>query len=461
MISSRLLLQKYLDDAQKLTNILKADIQFTVQTGLSEIETQLLSLTGEFQQKLLDEASALDPSELQMFTYGLHDHDRGASNLCHCQVRQLGEPAKDSFFRGGLTPCIHKTLTKLPLHGEVVYPELQTDLEKAIQDNVATVFGKIRQGMPTDTFSRAIPTVCGNGQLVTGSAVGVLKEEHPTGTSFGVVKETLEEEGGVVSGITSPSQASGGQEIEDSDVIIVGSTPGCNHPALMKIPMPLHAKGSRPVWTAPCNIFVTPLTEQAQAVDTIQAIMDDEDHHRTLATMTQVAAAALTPSSAVTATGKESLARRLRLTAKELECFQEMIATEVGMGHLLRTAVQEGIEMPASPDIPQPPGLQSVPAAIQPKFPVDGLVLMTGNTSLDTGVNDDGKVNKECPKYVLGEFLLKTNTCDGSWLREPLIQSQTRMAAYTSDSPKVSALQCGFQSLVTGIRPKEGHVSHI
>ena len=415
-----------------------------MQTGLNEINAQLLSLMGEFQQKLLDEASALDPSQLQIFTHGLHDHNRGASNLCCCQVRQLDKSAKDSFFRCGPTPCIHDALTKLPLHGEVVYPELQTDLEKAIQDNAATVFGNIRQGMPANTFSRALPTVHGNGQLVTGSAVGVLEEEHLTGTSFGVVKETLDEEGGVVSGITASSQVSGGQEIEDSDMIIVGSTPGCNHPALAEIPVPQCAKGSRLVQIAPHNIFETPLTEQAQAVDTIQTITDNEDHHRTSATVTQVAATVLAPSSAVTATDKESLAGRLRLMAKELRHFQEMIATEVGMGHLLKMAVQEGIEITASPDIPQPSGLQSVPAVIQPKFPVNGLVLMAGNTSLDTGINDDGKVNKECFEYVLGEFPLKLNTHNGSWLKEPWIQSQTRMAAYTSDSLKVSALQCGF-----------------
>ena len=79
--------------------------------------------------------------------------------------------------------------------------------------------------------------------------------------------------------------------------------------------MPLCAKESRQVWIALCIIFETPLTEQAQAVDTIQTIMDDEDCHRTSTTMTQVAATAPTPSLAVTATGKESLARRLRLMA--------------------------------------------------------------------------------------------------------------------------------------------------
>ena len=201
------------DDAQKLTNILKADIQFTMQTGLNEIKTQLLSLMGEFQQKLLDEATALDPSQLQMFTCGLCDCNRGASSLRHCQVRQLDEPAKDSFFRGGLTPCIHNALTKFLLHGEVVYPELHMDLEKAIQDNAGTVFGKIRQSIPADTFSRAIPTAHGNGQLVTSSAAGILKEEHPAGTSFGIVKETLVDDGEVISGITACSQVPGDQKM--------------------------------------------------------------------------------------------------------------------------------------------------------------------------------------------------------------------------------------------------------
>ena len=84
--------------------------------------------------------------------------------------------------------------------------------------------------------------------------------------------------------------------------------------------------------------------------------MDDKDHCRILATVTQAAATALTPSPAVNATDKESLTRKLKLTAKELKHFQEMITTEVGMEHLLKTAAKEGIKMPASPDITQPPG---------------------------------------------------------------------------------------------------------
>ena len=69
---------------------------------------------------------------------------------------------------------------------------------------------------------------------------------------------------------------------------------------------------------------------------------------------------------------------------------------------------------------------------------------MAWNTSLDLGVNDDGKVNQECLKYVLGEFPLRTSTHDGSWSKEPQVQLQARMATYTSDSLKVSALQHGF-----------------
>ena len=94
-------------DTKRLTNILKAYIQMAIQLGLNEIEAQLFSLMGEFQQKLLDEASVLDPTQLQMFTHRLRDHDRGARVLRHCQTRQQVEPAEDSFFRGGPTPSIH------------------------------------------------------------------------------------------------------------------------------------------------------------------------------------------------------------------------------------------------------------------------------------------------------------------------------------------------------------------
>ena len=47
---------------------------------------------------------------------------------------------------------------ELPLHGELVYQKLQTDMEKAIQNNSSAVFQKIKQGAPTDSFSGTIPT---------------------------------------------------------------------------------------------------------------------------------------------------------------------------------------------------------------------------------------------------------------------------------------------------------------
>ena len=85
-------------------------------------------------------------------------------------------------------------------------------------------------------------------------------------------------------------------------------------------------------------------------------------------------------------------------------------------------------------------------AAIQPKFPTEGLVLLAGNTTIDSGDKEDGRVNKEFLRYDFscGEFPLKPTSQDSSWSREIWVLSQARMAAYTSDSPVVHALQCGF-----------------
>ena len=149
-----------------------------IQSELNEMEAQLFSLMEEFQQKLLGEASALDPMQLQMFTCGLRDHDRGAHVLHCCQARQQDEPAEDSFFRGGPIPSIHNALMELPLHGELVYQELQTNLGKAIQDHSSAIFQKIKQDAQAYNFSDAIPTVCSTGQFAAGSATEVLKEEH-------------------------------------------------------------------------------------------------------------------------------------------------------------------------------------------------------------------------------------------------------------------------------------------
>ena len=148
MESPRVLIQEISNDTQRLTSILKADIWMAIQLGLNEIKGQLFSLMGEFQQKLLNEASALNPTQLQMFTHGLCDCDRGASVLATANLDSKMEPAEDSF-RGGPTPSIHDALMKLPLHGELVYQELLTDLEKAIQDHSTAIFQKIKQDAQT------------------------------------------------------------------------------------------------------------------------------------------------------------------------------------------------------------------------------------------------------------------------------------------------------------------------
>ena len=241
------------NDTQRLTNILKADIWIAIQSGLNGIEAQLFSLMGEFQQKLLDEASALDPTQLQMFTHGLRDHDRGASVLHCCQARQQDEPAEDSFFKGGPTPSIHDALMQLPLHGELVYQEFQTNLEKAIQDHTVAVFQKIKQDAEAYNFSDAIPTA--HNTAATGSAAEVPKEEHPSGISFGIADKTLDGDSGIVSGLAIPSHTSADCEAEYSDVVILATTPATECQALVEIPVPQLTKDTKPVGSAPRNVF--------------------------------------------------------------------------------------------------------------------------------------------------------------------------------------------------------------
>ena len=100
--------------------------------------------------------------------------------------------------------------------------------------------------------------------------------------------------------------------------------------------------------------------------------------------------------------------------------------------------------MPATLSLPPAPDPLEEVAAVQPKFPIDGLVLLAVNMAKDLGDKDDGKVNKECLRYNLDKFLLKLGSHNGSWSKETHVLSQARMAAYTSDSPKVFALQCHF-----------------
>ena len=114
------------------------------------------------------------------------------------------------------------------------------------------------------------------------------------------------------------------------------------------------------------------------------------------------------------------------------------------MEHLLQAATQEGIDMPAPLSLPPLPDPLGEVTAVQLKFPIDGLVLLAVNMTMDSGDKDDGKVNKECLRYDLSKFPLKPGNHDGSWSEETHVLWQARMAAYTSDSPKVFALQCGF-----------------
>ena len=119
-----------------------------------------------------------------------------------------------------------------------------------------------------------------------------------------------------------------------------------------------------------------------------------------------------------------------------------MVATDVGMEHLLQTAARGGIDMPASPS--QPPSQEPFGevAAIQPEFPIEGLGLLNGDTTIDSGDKEDGKVSKECLRYDFscGRGPLRPNSHDGYWFKETRVLSQARMAAHTSNSPKVHAL---------------------
>ena len=332
-----------------------------------------------------------------MFTHGIRDHDRGASVLHHCQARQQVKPNEDSFFRGGPIPSIHNVLMELLLHGKLVYQELQTDLEKGIQDHSAAVFQKIKQDAEVYNFSDAIPTAHNSGpSTATGCAAGVFKEEHPSGIAFGIADRTLGCDSGIVNGIAIPSHTSANHETEDSDVVVVATTPASECQALVEIPVPQLAKDTKPVGSAPRNVFKVTPTEQAEAIGTIQSMMSLEDQGRDPNTVTESVVLAHAPASTATAMSRDILAMKLKLSAKELKCLQEMVTTDVGMEHLLQTAAQEGIDMPASPSLPPSQEPFSEVAAIQPEFPIEGLVLLNGDTTIDSVDKEDGKVKKEC-----------------------------------------------------------------
>ena len=153
------------------------------------------------------------------------------------------------------------------------------------------------------------------------------------------------------------------------------------------------------------------------------------------------------PAPTVTVTTRDMPATKWKLSAKELKCLQEVVATNVGMEHLLQAAAQEGINMPTLPSLPSSQEPFGEVAAVQPESLIEGLVLLTGDMTVHSGDKEDRKVNKECLRYDFnhGRCPLRTNSCDGSWSKETHVLSQARVAAYTSDSPKVHALQCGFR----------------
>ena len=235
----------------------------------------------------------------------------------------------------------------------------------------------------------------------------------------------------MVSGIAIPSHTSGDHEAEDSDVMIISFTPATERKALAEIPIPQQASGSRAAETAPRNIFEVSLSEQTQAVGTIQMMMDDQDKSKIPATDIKVVATTPAPNSAAMVASKDLLASQFNLSAKELKWLQDMITSEVGMEHLLQTAAQQGVDMPVPQNLPPPPDHLGEVTAVQLKFCIKGLVLLAVNMTTDPGDKDDCKVNKP-------------GSNDSSWSRETHMLSQARMAAYTSDSPTVFALQCGF-----------------
>ena len=153
-------------------------------------------------------------------------------------------------------------------------------------------------------------------------------------------------------------------------------------------------------------------------------MMNLEDQGRDPNTVTETVALTHAPASTATATSRDILSMNLKLSAKELKCLQEMVATDVGMEHLLQTAAQEGINMPALLSPSQGPF--SEVAAIKLEFPIEGLVLLNRNTTIDSGDKEDRKVNKECLRYDFGNGRcpLRSNSHDGSWSKENHMLSQ-------------------------------------
>ena len=134
--------------------------------------------------------------------------------------------------------------------------------------------------------------MCSTGQSAAGSANEVLKGEHQSGISFGITDGTLEGD----SGIPVPSHTSANHETEDSDVMIVATTPAPKHQALVEIPISQLARDTKLVGTAPHNVFKVTPTEQAEVVSTIQSMMNLEDQGKDPNTVTESAATVPAPA---------------------------------------------------------------------------------------------------------------------------------------------------------------------
>ena len=257
------------------------------------------------------------------------------------------------------------------------------------------VFQKIKQDAWAYNFSDAIPSVLGTGQPTAGSATEVLREEHPSGISFDIMDGTLEGDSGTVSDIPVPSHTLADRETEDSDVVFVATTPATEHQALMEIPIPQQARDAKHAKTAPMNVFKVTPTKQDEAVSTIQSMVNLEDQGKDPNTVAKPVRTVPAPASTAATTSRDVLAMKLKLSAKELKCFQEMVAKDVRMEHLLQTAAQEGTDMPASPSLPPSQEPFSEVAAAKPEFHIEDLVLLAGNTTIDSGDKEDRKITKQ------------------------------------------------------------------
>ena len=172
--------------------------------------------------------------------------------------------------------------------------------------------------------------------------------------------------------------------MEDSDVMVVVTPPAPDCQALAEIPISQLAKDTKPVGTALRNVFKVTPKKQAEAVSTIQSMMDLEVQCKDPNTVTESMTLAPLSASIAMAMSRDTLAMKLKLSAKELKCLQEMVTSDVGMEHL-QTAAQEDIDLPELPSLPPSKEPFGEVAAVQPESLIEGLVLLTGDMTIDSG----------------------------------------------------------------------------